>query len=218
MMETKTSTVAKNSISEISNVGDVLPYLSEGALLVLDIDDTIITSSTYEGSISWIDYLTEKFVGEGFSQHDAFEKAVEIWQETQSTVSVQLIEEDIHALFERANYVVGCTSRPVTMLSVTMEQLQTVGISFGHHDSFPIDTKTADCSAYFSNGIIFGDGGEKGELLFTFLHASEIYEMSSRIIMIDDSLCHLEEVLASCRQHNVDYYGFRYSRCDHRLP
>jgi len=208
--------IQEKVIFESSHISEVIPHLLQGTLLVLDIDDTIITSSTYIGSISWVHDLIRKFILNGYSRQEAGYKAYILWRDAQKKTNAILTEKDASLLFENPCDCIGCTARSPEVFSITMQQLGGVGISFDN-DSLSCTAENY-CLSMFAKGIIFCGGQSKGGALFEFLHASSSYTMPDRIVMVDDTLEQLEDVGVFCESNEIDFFGFHYRRCNNQFP
>ena len=194
------------NIITISTIREIIPHISESSLLVLDIDDTIMTATTYIGSGQWEKDLVKQFIKEGFSPEEAFHKAETIWRKAQKNTRMRLIDQDVLSIFSNNYNCIGCTARSTRLIDITIDQLKDVGISFAKEKaSFPIP----GCSkAYYHQGIIFCEGFSKGTSLFAFL---KTISFPSKIIMIDDSLSHLEDVSLAAQKYGVAFVGLLYN-------
>jgi hypothetical protein len=190
-----------------SQMQDILPHLSEETLLVLDLDETVITSTTYHGSIEWAEDLIKKLIKEGLTEEEAIPNAVEVWAKAQEDITMQLTEDAVTAVIAKSSQYIACTKRSKHLYDTTLRHLNSVGVTFGYEGlSYPI---VGHEQAYFHHGVIFCGDDSKGSALFSFLKESPL---PPHIVMVDDTFIHLEDTAAVCHQHGVEFTGFHYNR------
>lgn len=200
---------ATSNIELISTLQEVVPVINDSSLLVLDIDDTVVVATTHIGSGKWEKSLRQEFRDEGFSEEEAFIKAENIWNEAQENTFVRPTENDVFTLLSHKQCL-GCTARSPNLIDITMRQLSLAGVSFTDEEmSYPIMETPL---VYFHNGIIFCGGVSKATALFSFL---ENFPSPPQIIMVDDTLHHLEDVSTVAQQRDIEFIGFFYDKFNH---
>ena len=172
-------------------------HLIPGALIALDIDDTIIQSKTYYGSEEWQWDLYRELQEEGYTPEEAFLMANKEWKEAQKKIEVCPVENDTLSLigeWKKKYCIIGLTSRNPDLAPITYQQLDSLMIDLNS----PIQPK----------GIIFGGANEKGKALFAFLDKQQL--KFNRIIGVDDKKYHLENILLHCKKKKIGFHGFHY--------
>lgn len=192
-------------IVSVSSLREIVFGAKNSSLLVLDIDNTIVFSKSYIGSVQWEKKLIEQFLNDGLSLEEALHKAQTLWVDAQRKTQVQASEKDITSIFSDTYNSLGCTARPPKLIDVTIKQLKNAGFSLKENTaSYPILSK-----AYHHKGIIFCGNVSKGKALLEFFNNTS---WPSQIIMIDDHLHHLEEVCLLARKNSLPFQGFLYNK------
>jgi hypothetical protein len=202
---------------EISAAKEALKHFNYDTLkttwLVLDLDNTVMESTLELGSDQWFSVLFSHGI-KTVSDIELAKAAIFIvYHEVQHHVRTQLVEPKIGVIINALQYlgvrVLGLTARGEPIMKPTLRQLNEIGIDFSknclQHDSNP----------NYSGGIIFCDGGDKGEALTAFLN--KVPEAPEHVVMLDDKGKHLEHVSKALEPLDIHFSGLRYGHLDEKV-
>jgi hypothetical protein len=207
-------------IVEVGHFSEIHHYASDDALIILDIDNTLIEPVQELGSDQWFYHRCGEYKAQGYSSERAIEEALNEWHAVQSLTKVKLVEahidQEVHDLQSRHLNIMGLTTRGLAMATRTIQQLSTVGVDLTktapeREDLFFYTTQ----GVLFRGGILFTSGTHKGEALFTFL--SRIDRYFPEVVFINDKASHLREIEVFCEKRGIKFTGLRYSQTDERV-
>lgn len=215
------------SFPKISRLKQLELDVSENTLVVLDIDEVLVTS---------LDHFAHPYADSIFTAHvkTAFEKVQsdEEHKELEKKISLSvlstkrvMIDEDAPQMImnsqRRGARVVGLTGWPTGPLGHIpsleqwrIEHLRSINIHFTSPFSgitryvFENLQEEEKYTPLFEHGILFSPGYNKGEVLKEFLKYSDF--KPSNIIFVDDLPKHLENVERSMESINMPYKGYQY--------
>lgn len=75
------SKIVHAEIVEIKKMAEIIHRLTEGTLVVFDIDNTIIRPNQTLGSDQWFDFLVKVYQDAGVSEANAIDQAIQSWAE-----------------------------------------------------------------------------------------------------------------------------------------
>lgn len=165
-------------IFESGDIEEIVPYVDEKSLLLLDLDNTVFCSATSLGSGAWFYDQLGKRIKEGFSRSEANLALYPEWVRLQQVVEMQLVDERFPALIaklqKQSKGVLALTARHPIVAIPTLDQLASVGVDFSAH-SFGERRFAAKYPTVFYDGVIFShDLNDKGEILGQFLEGTEM--------------------------------------------
>lgn len=194
---------------------------SKPALILFDIDDTLIDSSTMAGSKAWRSYIRKATENDNtLNWHDLFS----LWianHHPYSTVESCTVDK-VHELQNAGHLVLGLTSREKTRWydlndvpteELTHEQLQVVGIQFSDAifaDLFPGLTTLSQ----YSRGVFFADIEPKGNFLLYALNGLKSFP--EKILFIDDKLSQVESVDEALSELGIDHVAYYYQAIEEK--
>jgi FMN phosphatase YigB (HAD superfamily) len=207
-------------IIEIHNMKELYSHLPEDALIVFDIDNTIMTPPYELGTDQWFEFRIQNFKDQGEEPGDAFKKTLKEWIALRNFTDMALVEEDIATIIQHLQDegfgVMGLTTQGLHLSSRTLYQLNDLAVDF---------TKTSLSDEYFvfkyknpvlyRDGILFGNGSHKGKVLFSFLEA--LSHNPSTVVFVDDKASNLIALEASCNEHGIPFVGLRYGYLDEKV-
>jgi len=209
---------------EISDISQLIATLKPGStLLVLDIDDTLLTSDTFFGSDGWYEWLKKPGTPKDAQPLCKFDIiALNYEAGTQHAVEGKAGVDFVNGislpkllLTSRSAYYRGGTERellaaayqfPANFLSGSD------GISWVDHDT---TEKVVDAPVSYANGIEMITGHKKGKLLldlFTRLKALGHKQKFNNIILVDDGAKNINSLHAYLPAKGYNYYGYWYRR------
>lgn len=192
---------------------------SKKALIICDIDNTLLKATQQLGSVAWGDYKIAELINKGISKEDAEEIESILWKTVQPHVKVQSVDPETPIILEEIQNkgfsVLGLTARCPQEADYTIEQLSSIGIYLGKSNlqlNFESCIKEEKKPCY-TQGILFCTPFQKKSYaLFQFLDANKINPES--IIFVDDKLSHLEDLSRACIARGISFTGIRFSGAD----
>ena len=191
-------------LHEIYKLKEIEKHLTEGSLIALDLDDTLITASTYHGSMKWADDLIKKYQKEGYKIEEAITQTIELWQNALSGVKMKLTEEnsvDLINKWKESSSVIGLTARDFVTKNETHQSLKSHQISFSLFNDFN--------HAFYEKGILFCSGEDKKKLLSSFIKQA-MKKKPEKILIVDDKKENLEKILDSHLKDDFQIHCFHY--------
>lgn len=212
-------------ITEIDRMEDIRDSINSGTLLIYDIDNTIFEPVGNYGSDQWFYYLHKVYQMDGFCREESEEKALDLWNHTQSLIKVRPVEpctpnliKDHQAMGVK---IIAMTARTPSIADVTMGQLKSIDVNFA--DSTISNTGTmrlihSSCvgDLLFIDGVFFvGEKNSKGDSLMLLLQA--LNYTPENVVFVDDRLRHLEAVEKNLKSREIPFKGYRYGGADKKV-
>lgn len=214
---------AEARIVETFAIEDILPEIESDTLVLLDIDDTLITSSCSLGSSAWWTHFANILFRNKLDMSKSEEILPPMILKIFEAVPARAIEAKAPALIrelqDRKITVLGLTARSrktsyaKNFDLITRNQLGSIGISF--EQSILPQEFQRKLPKEFAYGIIFTDQKLKGPVLVKFLQT--LNYRPAKIVTLDDSpmqISSLDEALAGI---DIPFVGFRYGRLDKQI-
>ncbi len=176
---------------EISQIKDIENQIDENCLIAFDLDNTLITSSSYYGSINWENNLVLKLKEEGLSPQEAINHAAFLWKQAQFEIKTKLIEKESSKLinnWKKTSNVIGLTARSFDIKDLTFEGLKSNDIFFSSFSDHNLDL--------FHEGILYCANFLKSTLLSNFID-QVLIKKPKKILVIDDKKENLDDILSS---------------------
>ncbi len=213
----------------------LLPFrdLSDGTIVVVDLDNTIFESAHMLGSNQWLEFAAKTLVEHGTIPGEAFQDAAGIWEKLQASIRVRPVHEEGPPLIREAQkrkvLVLGLTVRRPSLAKITRRQLRSVGVDFSKA-KFPVKELNLNVDTHdeyrvlFEKGIIFnGPRSNKGASLYEFLKRANLLDGVRKIHFIDDKAKNVKHVVDFFTEVNktapraIEVVGFRYGGADNRV-
>lgn len=208
-----------SKIQEIRDLKDIGAALAEpGAtrpLLVLDIDDTLLTSAEFFGSDSW--YEWQKTLPAGHAalvpcKFDIIAMNYEAGtqQETQPGAAAYINSLKVEKIIQ--------TSRSLPSRASTIRELEKAGYILPPPLSQKIDgtiflwdpAVPGSPTISYHRGVLMGSGQDKGKLLVRVLKQAGL--KYDRVILVDDGLKNIENMRVALEAEGIEYRGLLYTR------
>ena len=183
-------------------------------LLLLDIDETLLTGGDGYGGERWYDDRIRKSVQGGMAEDEAVLEANAAWEAAQPDLPVAITEATVLEILETAKqrkvFTMGLTARRSETSALTARQLKSLGINLRltewRHDDFSITVHARHVA-----GILYGGPlVEKGLLLGTLLDVSKT--LPQQIVFADDKAHHALQVKVQCQARGIIAHCFQYLR------
>lgn len=189
--------------------------LSSSALVLFDIDDTLIDSSTMLGSKAWRNYIREATKDDdSVNWHDLISLFI---AQNHPYETVEPHADQKVAEFQNAGHIVcGFTSRernrwydmPYPNIDLlTWQQLNAVNIQFSHESLLNAFPQLADVPQY-NRGSFFADIEPKGKFLHHMIKTTAV--VPRMIVFVDDKLAQVESVEATLTEFGIDHVCYWY--------
>lgn len=201
-------------------IEDILLHIHDkDALVIFDIDNTLITPEDMQASDPWFSQEMDTLIQQGYTPQQAVKKILPEHLEAHSTSTFYPVETGdtravVNALHEANIQVLAITARSGDFSTLTYEQLDATNILLTPEDmKWPricYIFRDLDPPVYYTPGILSVAGGDKGQALQTFLEHLEY--LPSQVIIIDDRLKNIEKVQAAVRNMNIPFTGLHYTR------
>jgi hypothetical protein len=204
------------SFQQITTLEQIFPYLRPRTLIVLDLDNTLIESTTTYGSFQWAVFLRKQKMSQGFSFEDALDFSVNSWELAQFKVQMRCLEQCspswLDALREKGVPILGLTGRTQGLTKITMQVLSELKLNFSSLDLNFENHLSID----YQDGVIFvGHRQDKGKVLFQALEQLPL--SFDRILFVDDQKKYLEQVQNVASLSSLEVFGFHFVKCSSRF-
>jgi hypothetical protein len=209
-----------SSIKEIAYFTELKESITSDALVLIDIDDTLIIPTQMLGSDTWFERRIKKYQSDGNDFQIALEKALSEWEAIQHLSRMELVEPDIcdvvSQIQKRGIALMGITARGLALATRSVIQLRDLQIDLnqtsphGKDCCFPVQGHTV----LYREGILFTSGKSKGESFFQF--CDSIGKTPTRIVAIDDKVTHLQSLEKEAHKRGVEFIGLRYGFSDQK--
>lgn len=216
-------------VSQILKVSDLAAAIEQAetlplgsTLVVLDIDDTLLTAAEFFGSDKWYDWQRGRAL-------DPFGQALAIAEADKVSclfdtlgVSYEIAtnhptQENMAALVKQVNNdLLILTARSSAYRAATMRELGRNGLDFsskaltpvnvGYHYDFTHGGRSARVS--YVDGVFMVQGMDKGVMLLDLLaRTGRDYEA---VLFVDDKKRNIDNMAKALRNTGIDFYGFHY--------
>lgn len=211
---------AHAEIIEIHHMKELYDHLKPNALIIFDIDNTLMAPVQELGNDQWFRYQLNKYEMQGFDKDTALQKTLSEWTAIQHVTKMVLAEPGIDCIVRQLQKqgfaVMGLTTRALDISTCTIRHLNKLNIDLAA-------TAPTQKEIFFMNGlavlyrqgILFTANTDKGEALRKFLSA--ISYSPQCIIFINDKGSHIVPVENFCSQAKTPFIGLRYGYLDNRV-
>ena len=214
--------VAQSEIRASRDLADIVPALAEGAgrrtLLVLDIDDTLLTSDGFFGSDKWYEWQKSLAPGDPGKVPCLFD-VISLNYETGNQRATQ--DNGPAVVNPLAVDKLMLTSRNPLYRGGTLRTLRDAGYALpaplaGQAEGRSWDfRKTADAApvrVVYDQGVFMTTGQDKGLVLLDLLRRLDT--RYDRVVLVDDGRKNIDNMQAALRTAGIDYLGLHYQRVD----
>lgn len=215
------SGASASEVRDIDDLAKVAPALVETdkrTLLVLDIDDTLLTSAGFFGSDKWYEWqkhLAKDDPGKVLCLFDVISLNYE-------TGSQRATQPDGPALINALqNDKLLLTSRNPLSRGGTLRTLHDAGYALpamlggqaeGRSWEFRKNADAKPVRVNYDQGIFMTTGQDKGLALLNLLQRSNLHY--PRVVLVDDGQQNIDNMRAALRTAGIDYLGLHYTRID----
>lgn len=207
------------TVFESDRLEDILPHIEENTWVFLDVDNTLIESSTQLGSAQWRSHVRKKAQMGGFDENMTELVVDHFWGFVQPFISVRLVDPDagqvVQALKDFNTTVFALTARDPYETSWTQRQLGSVDLSFssaGLPSSMVLPTIRA---SLYEDGIIYCGSNAKSDALLSFFDA--IGKTPKKVVFVDDKKDQVIKFAAALEKAGIACVCMRFSGADARV-
>lgn len=221
----------QNTPDTLKTISYLLKCVKAGSFVVLDIDETIVMSPRHAVLLS--PQGIQSFQDEINTSSMEYCKKVALCQKMQSILDDKVLVESntaqvIQHLQNQGCWVFGLTSRYANLASRTHTTLQRVGVDMNKNALLPPHQalQDPDTEALYSNGVIYTNARDKGDVLNRFLTNVIFREWLSTgqckrsppagLFFLDDRLDNCESIqhnLPVCQKLSIPIRSFHYVAC-----
>ncbi len=212
---------AASVVRDIDDLAQIVPALAETGqrtLLVLDIDDTLLTSAGFFGSDKWYEWQKTLPAGDPGKVACLFDVIALNYEAGDQRAT----QPDGPALVNGlAVDKLLLTSRNPLYRGGTLRTLRDAGYALpamldGQDDGRSWDfRKTPEATpvrVFYDQGLFMTTGQDKGLVLLDLLRRSNL--RYDRVVLVDDGRKNIDNMRAALRAAGIDYLGLHYTRID----
>ena len=213
MMATFSSADAIENFSVVKSTLDIgfyLQQLPKDSIILVDVDDTIITPRSKTFRTAPYNKLIDN-IKKNKDNYPAYQEIVSNWRLQRK---VMLLDENWPAMLKqlREKFSVYAITKMDTgrfgnipsMEQWRYEELRDLGIEFSKNNEIPSTIlDDGQNNPMFYNGIFITGERSKSQTLDIY----RSFLKSSIIVLIDDRLEHLEDIKAFCDKHSIKFIG-----------
>lgn len=221
---TKALESTESAFPEVKDLAEVARYLQSnaGTLLVLDIDDTLLTSPVFFGSDRW--YTWQGKLSQGDPRKLAclyevgamnYESGYQVPTQPNAAEIINALSGDKLILTARGPGNRGATIRELLKAGYTLPATLSSnadGIIYGYRSSPTAKPVTVS----YNDGVFMVAGRDKGLVLLDLL--GRLHRTYQRVVLVDDSETNLSKMAAALKNAGIDYQGLWYTHIDKRSP
>lgn len=222
VVSSKPGKAQRSNIVDTRDLVDVLKLLSEPykgrTLLVLDIDDTLLTSPTFFGSDAWYEWqktLSPQSAGYVPCRFDViamnYETGTQVPTQSDAAGAINAIPLDKIILTSRSPMYRGGTIRELKQAGYELPAPLQPAFAGAMYE-YRSDPDQPGVTVSYHQGVFMVAGQNKGRLLLDLLHHLQVrYE---RVVLVDDGERNLTDMRDALAPVGIDYRGVRYSRIE----
>ena len=215
---------AESRITEVKTLGAIPDALAESGgrrtLLVLDIDDTLLTSPVFFGSDRWYEWqkgLADGDPGKVPCRFDVialnYEAGTQVATEADAGRDlINGLSGDRLILTARNPNYRGGTIRELNKAGYVLPTMLgrfPEGTSLRWTDDKP---GARPVVLGYQDGVMMVSGGNKGKTLLALLAHLDLHY--DRVVLVDDGRPNIDAMQAALREAGIDYHGLWYTRID----
>jgi hypothetical protein len=222
VVSSKPGTASTANLVTTRDLVDVLKVLSEPyagrTLLVLDLDDTLLTSPTFFGSDAWYEWqktLSPQSPGYVPCKFDVvamnYETGTQVPTQADGPAAINAIPIDKIIVTSRSPMYRSGTIRELKKAGYDLPAPLQPGLAGAIYDYQP-DTNQPAVALSYHQGVLMVAGQNKGRALLDLLkHLQLTYE---RVVLVDDGQKNLDDTREAMAAAGIEYRGVYYTRIE----
>ncbi len=211
----------RSDVRDITDLAEIAPALAESrarTLLVLDIDDTLLTSDAFFGSDAW--YAWQKTLaaddpGKVPCLFDVialnYEAGTQHPTQPDGPTRINALPVDKLLLTSRGANYRGGTLRTLHENGYALPAMLG-GRSDGLIWDFRKSSDSRPVRVVYDQGLFMTTGQDKGRTLLELLGRLRLHY--DRVLLVDDGQANIDAMRAALRSAGIDYLGLHYTRVD----
>jgi hypothetical protein len=222
VVSSKPGTAQTSDVVTTRDLVDVLKVLSEPyngrTLVVLDIDDTLLTSPTFFGSDAWYEWqntLSPQSPGYVPCKFDVlgmnFETGTQVPTQADAVAAINSIPLDKVLVTSRSPMYRGGTIRELKKAGYDLPASLQPGLAGAIYEYRP-DPNRPGVTISYHQGVLMVAGQNKGLALLDLLNHMQI--AYDRVVLVDDGERHIDDMRDAMAAAGIEYRGVRYNRID----
>jgi len=206
--------VLQGEIREVSSFEPLQEIHDPNCLVLVDLDNCLMESTTCFGHGKWFEYHYQKMKEEGMEKEQIIASFYPRWVKSQRWVKVKFRDPKAKAIIETLQnqgiWVLGFTHRRGTVKFSTLRQLQDLGLDFerGAPIKHELFLDYPHHPVYFGGVLFMNDYNEKGQVLTKFLKT--IKYTPSSVVLIDDAESNVQSVEEALEDLRIPFLGLHY--------
>lgn len=198
------------TIIDISHFAELVDYVDEKTLVLVDIDDTLLITKQMLGCDEWFQ--------QRYKETQSLEKALAEWEAVRHLTEMELVEAETDQVIKKLQtekiQLMGFTTQGLALATRTVQQLLAEQIDLSITAPLQEDHyfQVGQHGILFRNGVLFTSGTHKGKALFQFWEGASL--SYPRIVFINDKASHLQEVEREAEARGIEFVGLRYGYSD----
>ncbi len=211
-------------VREIDDLALVAPALAEGTqrtLLVLDIDDTLLTSSGFFGSDKWYEWQKTLPAGDPGKVPCLFdvislnyEAGTQRPTQPDGPALINALPSDRLLLTSRNPLYRGGTLRTLRDAGYALPAMLG-GLTDGSSWDFRKAPGAPPVRVLYDQGVFMTTGQDKGLALLDLLRRTKLHY--DRVVLVDDGRKNIDNMRAALQDAGIAYLGLHYTRIDKRV-
>ena len=213
--------MAASDVREIDSLAAIAPALAESharSLLVLDIDDTLLTSDGFFGSDKWYEWqkhLPKDDPGKVPCLFDVialnYEAATQHPTQPDGPDLINAVRADKLLLTSRNPLYRGGTVRTLHDNHYALPAMLGTQVE-GRSWDVRKDVTAKPVHVEYDQGLFMTSGQNKGVMLVALLNRLNLHYQ--RVLLVDDGQANIDAMRAALRTAGIGYLGLRYTRID----
>jgi hypothetical protein len=225
VVPSRPGTAASSDVVTTRDLVDVLKVLSEPyngrTLLVLDIDDTLLTSPTFFGSDAWYEWqktLSPQSPGYVPCKFDViamnYEAGTQVPTQADAVAAINAIALDKVMVTSRSPTYRGGTIRELKQAGYELPAPLQPGLAGAIYDYQP-DASHPAVTLSYHQGVLMVAGQNKGQALLDLLkHLQVGYD---RVVLVDDGDKNINDMRDAMAPAGIEYRAVKYNRIDKNI-
>ena len=224
----------KDQITDITNFKEIesTATMDQDTLVLVDLDDTIITSTTHYGSADFFrNIVKNNAIKKNISHEESIVDIYPRWLLSQKITETELTDKYIYKIINnKKTTILGFTARQPIASDITLLQLKKHMINFKQPHNFQFTKNYGSIRqgskriwsydykiATMRNGIVFcHDLNPKGKVFNDLVIELNKFRKNqnlspiTKVIFIDDSKNNLESVKIAANKIGINFYGYHF--------
>jgi hypothetical protein len=204
-----------STIIKTNDISKTLEHVDKDTLVIFDLDDTVFYGTRSLYTTDWVERVVANLKKDGYSWIEALRYFSPYYAGIHKFSTLKLVDEkivDIINSIKKTTLTLGLTSRSPIIALHTLDELKKFNISFSDDKILnkPFAFKTSS-PLWMKDNTIFCSDNKKGNIVKKLVKKLQKRGKTiSKVIMVDDSKFHIDNVCKSIEEIELDYVGIHY--------